>query len=82
MMKVYWRRWKRGAATYDWRTFTTRPEITRHLSALRGLLDWGMQQRLDSELPGITLCRREAGSPFVIMKIIRRAGGENAGDVW
>lgn len=28
--------------------------------ALRGLLDYAMLQRLDSELPGITLCRREA----------------------
>ncbi len=82
MMKVCWRRWKRGTAAYDRRTFATRPEITRYLSALRGLLDWVMQQRLDSELPGITLCRREAGSPFVTMKITRRAGGENAGDVW
>ncbi len=82
MMRVCWRRWKRATAAYERRAFTTRPEITRHLQALRGLLDWGMQQRLDSELPRITLCRREAGSPFVIMKITPRAGGENAGDVW
>ncbi len=81
-MKVCWRRWKVAAATYDRRAFTTRPEITRHYQALRGLLDWGMQQRLDSECLRITLCRREAGSPFVIMKIPARAGGENAGDVW
>ncbi|XPE43602.1 hypothetical protein ACNKHV_00945 [Shigella flexneri] len=38
--------------------------------ALRGLLDWGMQQRLDSELPCITV-PTEAGLPFVIMKITR-----------
>ncbi len=66
MMKVYWRAGNVAAATYDWRTFTTRPETLDIYQALRGLLDWGMQQRLIVNCLRITLCRREAGSPFVI----------------
>lgn len=41
-------------------------------AALQNLLDWSLRQRLDSELPGITLCQPGAGLPFVIMRIIRR----------
>ncbi len=39
--------------------------------ALRGLLDWECSNVWIVNCLRITLCRREAGSPFVIMKIIR-----------
>lgn len=41
-------------------------------AALQNLLDWSLRQRLDSELPGITLCQPGVGLPFVIMRIIRQ----------
>ncbi len=68
MMKVCWRRGNVATAAYDRRTFATRPEIIDIYQALRGLLDWVMQQRLDVNCLRITLCRREAGSPFVTIR--------------
>lgn len=52
MRRRCWRLWKLVAAAHDRRTVVTESESLNVTQALRGLLDYAMLQRLDSELPG------------------------------
>ncbi len=69
MMKVCWRRWKRGCC-HIWPVYIhyARPEITR--TFIRHYADYLIGECSNVWIVNclrITLCRREAGSPFVIM---------------